>query len=113
MNPEALQRVRALAVQFADALIAAVTGASAPGEYRARGPLPRGVSRRLFCKVCRSGRVEKALKLGREWSCTRAAWDAARATKAAPSLDDEEIAMRALRGDADNVVPFRATRRVR
>jgi hypothetical protein len=40
--------------------------------------LPRRCSRRRFAELCRSGVVSGARRDGREWVCSREAWEAAR-----------------------------------
>ena len=40
--------------------------------------LPPRCSRRHFADICRSGRVVDARKEGRDWVCSRQAWEAAR-----------------------------------
>jgi hypothetical protein len=47
--------------------------------------LPPRCSRRRFAEVCRSGRVADAARDGRDWVCSREAWEAARAWSAVPS----------------------------
>ena len=112
MRADALHRVRALAVQLVDAIVEAAIASTAPAEERDSERRPPGVSRRLFNATCRSGRVHGAVKRGRTWTCSRAAWDAARTAKLAPSLDDSDLADRALRGEGvSNVVRLRPTRK--
>lgn len=52
--------------------------------------LPPGVSRRRFAELCRSGNVVGARREGRDWLCTRAAWESARTRKrrTSPPLHD-------------------------
>ena len=43
--------------------------------------LPPRCSRRRFAELCRSGRIDGAHREGRDWICTRQAWEAARSRK--------------------------------
>ena len=44
--------------------------------------LPPRCSRRRFAEVCRSGRIADAQREGRDWTCSRRAWEEARSRKA-------------------------------
>jgi hypothetical protein len=46
--------------------------------------LPPRCSRRRFAEVCRSGRVRGARRDGRDWVCTREAWEGRRSGQRAP-----------------------------
>jgi hypothetical protein len=107
-----VRKLERLAVAFAIAVVDVVRDEAAhpTGDY-ATTNLPRGVSRRTFHAVCRSGRVHGAVREGRRWRCSRAAWHSARTTRA--SADDADIAERALLGSDSQVVQLRATRRGR
>jgi hypothetical protein len=48
--------------------------------------LPPRCSRRRFAEVCRSGRVADARCEGRDWTCSRAAWEAARSRRPALAI---------------------------
>jgi hypothetical protein len=52
-----------------------------PETYSSRD-LPPRCSRRRFAEISRSGRIDGASREGRDWICTRAAWEAARSRKA-------------------------------
>lgn len=54
-------------------------------EVYSSSDLPPRCSRRRFAEVCRSGRVADARREGREWTCSRAAWRAARARAVKPA----------------------------
>jgi hypothetical protein len=48
--------------------------------------LPPRTSRRRFSEVCRTGRVADARREGRDWTCSREAWEAARGRKPTPPI---------------------------
>jgi hypothetical protein len=50
-------------------------------EYSSRD-LPPRTSRRRFAEICRSGVVADARRIGRDWVCSRRAWEASRARRA-------------------------------
>jgi hypothetical protein len=64
--------------------IAARIGSTREREAYSSCDLPPRTSRRRFAEVCRSGRVADARREGRNWSCSRGAWEAARARRAFP-----------------------------
>jgi hypothetical protein len=70
----------ALLDMFADRLAARLNERVERETYSSRD-LPSRTSRRRFAEVCRSGRVEGARREGRDWVCSRAAWQAARAQR--------------------------------
>lgn len=58
---------------------------------------PPGISARWFAELCRSGAVAGALKVGRRWQCSRAAWFArAHTVKRVEATDERELAARDL-----------------
>jgi hypothetical protein len=48
--------------------------------------LPPRCSRRRFAEVCRSGRIADVRREGRDWTCSRDAWEAARSRRPAPAI---------------------------
>jgi hypothetical protein len=69
---------------LADRIAARIDSTRERETYDSR-KLPPRTSRRRFAEVCRSGRVLDARREGRDWTCSRAAWEAARARRPAPA----------------------------
>lgn len=80
--PEALAM---LLDAIADRLAARIASRDQRETYSSR-ELPPRCSRRRFAEVCRTGRVADAEREGRDWTCSRAAWQSARARKPAPRI---------------------------
>jgi hypothetical protein len=97
----AMSVIEALAAELAPRVAALLGRAILPETYSSRA-LPARCSRRRFAEVCRSGRVEGAYRDGRDWVCSRAAWEAARAGRPTasrtPSLDARADALLARSG---------------
>jgi hypothetical protein len=73
--------------------------------------LPPRTSRRQFAKVCRSGRVAEARRIGRDWECSRAAWESARAQR--PAAPTRMVDHRPLDARADELLSRAGLRLVR
>lgn len=69
--------VGALLDALADRIAARITTTAGGETYDSRH-LPPRTTRRRYAEVCRSGRVADARREGRDWTCSRAAWEAAR-----------------------------------
>jgi hypothetical protein len=67
---------------LADRIALRITTAPERETYDSRH-LPPRTSRRRFAEVCRSGRVVEARREGRDWTCSRGAWEAARSRRSA------------------------------
>ena len=67
----------ALLDMLADRIAARIVTAPERETYDSRN-LPPRTSRRRFAEILRSGRVLDARREGRDWTCSRAAWEAAR-----------------------------------
>jgi hypothetical protein len=65
---------------LADRIAARITTTTERETYDSRN-LPPRTTRRRFAEVCRSGRVLDARREGRDWKCSRAAWEAARSRR--------------------------------
>lgn len=65
---------------LADRIAARIATAPDRERYDSRN-LPPRCARRRFAEVCRSGRVNDARREGRDWTCSREAWEAARSRK--------------------------------
>ena len=65
--------------------VAARLGGRVDGDTYDSRRLPPRCTRRRFAEVCRSGRVDGAHREGRDWVCSRVAWEAAQTRKVAPS----------------------------
>jgi hypothetical protein len=79
---------------MADRIAARIATAPERERYSSRA-LPPNTTRRRFAEVCRSGRVADARREGRDWTCSRAAWEVARSRKpslptVAPTARDEQ-----------------------
>jgi hypothetical protein len=66
---------------LADHLASRILTAREREAYSSRH-LPPRCSRRRFAELCRSGRILGAEREGRDWVCSRDAWEAARSRKA-------------------------------
>jgi hypothetical protein len=73
--------------------------------------LPPRTSRRRFAELCRSGRVADARRVGRDWECSRAAWEAARARR--PVASRATLERRTLDARADELLSRAGLRVVR
>jgi hypothetical protein len=69
---------------IADRIVLRITTAPERETFDSRN-LPPRTSRRRFAEVCRAGRVADARREGRDWTCSRAAWEAARRRGPKPS----------------------------
>lgn len=95
-------------------LAIALAGLGAGDYTSVDGQRPNRVTRRAFAVRCRSGAVAGAVLEGKAWRCSRSAWHASFAQRAAPALsivpelvsDDEALAEAAL-----EAAGLRATRR--
>jgi len=76
---------------LADRIAARIATAPERERYSSR-ELPPRTSRRRYAEVCRSGRVPDARHIGRDWECSRAAWDAARSRRRATPTTGTEPA---------------------
>jgi hypothetical protein len=81
MSDPIREAIDTLAARIAE-LVADRLAAGGPRDMYDSLHLPPRVSRRRFAEVCRSGRVADALRDGRNWTCTRRAWEAARKARA-------------------------------
>jgi hypothetical protein len=61
--------------------IAERIGSTREREIYSSRELPPRTTRRRFAEVCRSGRVLDARRQGRDWTCSRLAWEASRSRK--------------------------------
>jgi hypothetical protein len=77
-GPVAEELLGAILDMLADRLAARVLSAPQRERYDSR-QLPPNTTRRRFAEICRGGRVSDAKREGQTWSCTRTAWEAARA----------------------------------
>jgi hypothetical protein len=87
----------ALLDAVADRIARRIATAPERERYSSR-ELPPRTTRRRFAEVCRSGRVLDARRIGHEWECSRAGWEAARArrpTKPPAAPDRRPLAARA------------------
>jgi hypothetical protein len=85
-TPPAIAKAAAAARQLAEALSElAAESERAPASKDAydSAHLPPRTSRRRFAEICRSGCVSDAVRDGRAWVCSRAAWHSARERKVA------------------------------
>jgi hypothetical protein len=71
---------------LADRLVARMTTAAERDHYDSRN-LPSRTTRRRFAERCRSGRVLDARRDGRDWVCSRAAWEASRTRTPRASIE--------------------------
>jgi hypothetical protein len=81
--------------------IAARIGSTRERETYSSCDLPPRTSRRRFAELCRSGRVADARRHGRDWSCSREAWEGARTRRAPQTTRDRPVLPVALRDRAD------------
>jgi hypothetical protein len=65
---------------LADRIAARITTGPERERYDSRN-LPPRCSRRRFAEICRAGQVLDARREGRDWTCSRQAWEAARSRK--------------------------------
>ncbi len=84
--------------------IAARIGAVRERETYSSRDLPPRTTRRRFAEVCRSGRVLDARREGRDWICSRAAWEVARHRASAPPAMPATADARPLAGRADELL---------
>jgi hypothetical protein len=80
MAPEITAAIAAVLDALADR-IAERIGTRREREIYSSRELPPRCSRRRFAELCRSGRVPGARREGRDWTCSREAWEAARSHK--------------------------------
>jgi hypothetical protein len=67
---------------LADRIAARIKTGPERERYTSR-ELPPRTTRRRFAEVCRSGRVFDARREGQDWTCSRQAWESARARRPA------------------------------
>ena len=84
--------------------IAARIGSCGEREHYDSRNLPPRCTRRRFAEVCRSGRVADARREGRDWACSRAAWEAARSRKPMPRAAALPQAPTSLEARADTLL---------
>jgi hypothetical protein len=75
--------VGALLDAIADRVAARINARAERDTYSSRD-LPPRCTRRNFAEVCRHGYVEGARREGRDWVCSREAWNTARSRPAPP-----------------------------
>ncbi len=96
---------------LADRIAARIATTAERERYDSRN-LPPRCSRRRFAEVCRSGRVADAQREGRDWTCSREAWAAARSRKTSARAT-EAPAARSLDVRADQLLARAGLRFVR
>jgi hypothetical protein len=77
LSPDLLGAVLDL---LADRIAQRIASAPERERYSSR-ELPPRTTRRRFSELCRSGGVADARRDGRDWTCSRAAWESARSRR--------------------------------
>lgn len=89
----------ALLDALADRIALRITTAPERETYDSRH-LPARTTRRRFAELCRSGRITDARREGRDWTCSRASWEAAR--RRAPAVKSAAQAPAAAASDVQH-----------